>query len=256
MIPFRPLPLDLTRVEYETGPDSAVREDVPAGETVELGQVRVHVPAAYDGTTPANLMIFLDGSGFLDPDDDLRAGVVLDNLTHTGDLPPTIGVFVDPVGDRNAEYDAFDDSLAARLVEEVLPRVADRWSISDDPTRRGIGGFSSSGSAAFTAAWHRPDAFGRVLCLLPSFAQVRGGNPYPDLIATTPAKPVRVLVQQGHRDLGWDEAEDNWLVTNLRMTASLVEAGYDVRLVLGDGAHDANHAGVVLPDALRWLFRD
>jgi enterochelin esterase family protein len=30
---------------------------------------------------------------------------------------------------------------------------------------------------------------------------------------------------------------------------------YDFRLVLGDGGHDGNHGGVLLPDALRWLWR-
>jgi enterochelin esterase family protein len=25
--------------------------------------------------------------------------------------------------------------------------------------------------------------------------------------------------------------------------------------VLGDGGHDANHGGAILPDALRWLWR-
>ena len=256
MIPFTSLPRDLSHVQYAHGPDSALRDGVPKGEVVEVDEFSVHVPAAYDGRTPAGVMVFLDGSGFLDPDDDLRAGIVLDNLTHEGDLSPTLGVFVDHVRDRNAEYDTFDDALATRLIDDVLPKVAARWSISDDPARRGIGGFSSGGSAAFIAAWHRPDCFGRVLALLPSFAQIRGGNPLLDLVPATPTKPLRVLIQEGHRDLGWDEPEDNWLATNLRMTAALVESAYDVRLVLGDGAHDSNHGGVVLPDALRWLFRD
>jgi hypothetical protein len=35
----------------------------------------------------------------------------------------------------------------------------------------------------------------------------------------------------------------------------LAEAGYDFRLVLGDGGHSPNHGGVLLPDALRWAFR-
>ena len=28
------------------------------------------------------------------------------------------------------------------------------------------------------------------------------------------------------------------------------------QLVVGDGGHSPNHAGAILPDALRWLWRD
>ena len=62
-------------------------------------------------------------------------------------------------------------------------------------------------------------------------------------------------MQAGHRDLGWNEPEGNWLADNLRVASALAEAGYDFRLVLGDGGHSPNHAGVLLPDALRWVFR-
>ncbi len=225
----------------------------------------VHVPAPYDPAEPASLVVFQDGGGFLDPDDDLRAGAVLDALVHRGDLPVTIGVFVDPgtaVGNgradgrrqRNVEYDAFDDRYAAFLAEEILPAVTDRWSVTDDPDRRALVGFSSGGSCAFTAAWHRPDLFRRVVGFSSSFAQLPGGNPYPGLVATTARKPLRVFLQVGRRDLGWDEPEDNWLAENLRVAAALAEAGYDARLELGDGGHDTNDAGVVLPDALRWAL--
>jgi len=43
--------------------------------------------------------------------------------------------------------------------------------------------------------------------------------------------------------------------TNLRVAAALAERGYDLRLVLGDGGHNPNHGGAILPDALRWLWR-
>jgi hypothetical protein len=39
------------------------------------------------------------------------------------------------------------------------------------------------------------------------------------------------------------------------VAAALAERGYDLRFVLGDGGHDANHGGAILPDALRWLWR-
>src|SRR5262249_23992928 len=33
-------------------------------------------------------------------------------------------------------------------------------------------------------------------------------------------------------------------------------AGYDVKFVLGDDGHRSKHGGAILPDALRWLWRD
>jgi enterochelin esterase-like enzyme len=263
-IPYRPLPIDQSHVLYDHGPDSLPQPGVTAGRTTRLQltdskafpgtsrDIWVHAPAATDGALPC--MVFQDGGGFLDPEDDLRATVVLDNLIAAGDIPPMVGVFVDPVA-RNGEYDAFDSRYADRLADEVLPLVGEHVRISDEPADRGLCGFSSGGSASLTAAWHRPDAFGKVIGFSSSFPQVVGGNPFPELVAAEPARPLRVLLQVGHRDLGWDEPEDNWLAGNLVVAAAFLRARYDVRLVLGDGAHSSNHPGVLLPDALRWLWR-
>ncbi|NEE03978.1 alpha/beta hydrolase [Phytoactinopolyspora halotolerans] len=277
-VPYRALPLDQSDVRYVHGPDSVVQADVPAGETVEFewrdssiypGTSRkfwVHVPAMYDPREPAALMVFQDGWWYLDPEGEVRGGIVLDNLIHRGDIPVTIGVFVDPGvfedaaapharKNRNVEYDAFDDCYATFLLHEIIPQVADRYLITEDPNRWGICGGSSGGNCAFTAAWFRPDKFRRVIGYLSSFVQMPGGNPYPELIPGSERKQLRVLLQAGHRDLRWNEPERNWLASNLRVAAALAEAGYDFRLVLGDGGHSPNHGGVLLPDALRWLWR-
>ena len=62
---------------------------------------------------------------YLDPEREIRAGVVFDNLIDRGEMPVTIGVFVDPgqPGNRNAEYDAFSDAYAAFGATEILPTV-------------------------------------------------------------------------------------------------------------------------------------
>jgi enterochelin esterase family protein len=277
-IPFSPLPIDQSDVCYIHGSDSTAQEGVPSGTVTEFewsestvypGTSRkfwVYVPAQYDPMEPPSLMVFQDGELYLDPLGEVRGAIVLDNLIHRGDVPVTIGVFVDPgvVDDvedpedrtnRNAEYDAFDDSYVSFLIEEVIPEVTKHWSITDDHNRWGICGFSSGGNCAFTAAWLRPDAFRRVICCLSSFVQMPDGNPYPALISQTPRKPLRIFMQAGHRDLGWNEPEWNWLANNLRVAAALAEAEYDFRLVLGDGGHSPNHGSVLLPDALRWVFR-
>ncbi len=277
-MPYSPLPIDQSDVEYEYGPDSSPRPQSRRGRTTHLelsdsraypGTTRgvwVHVPAAARPDDELACMVFQDGGGYLDPDDDIRGAIVLDNLVEAGAIPPMVGLFVDPGvfpgvesaqgrKNRNVEYDAFDARYADFLVDEVLPLAREHARISDDPAARGLCGHSSGGNAALTAAWHRPDAFGRVIGFVSSFAQMPGGNPYPRVIADEPARPLRVLLQAAHRDLGWDEPEHNWLAENLEVAAALAQRGYDFRLVLGDGGHSTNHAGVLMPDALRWLWR-
>jgi enterochelin esterase family protein len=217
----------------------------------------VYVPAQYTSSEPAALTVFQDGGRYLDPDGEVRAATVFDNLIHNGEMPLTVGVFVDP-GEpehRNAEYDAFGDAYVRFLLDEILPIVRERFAVSDDPERWAICGGSSGGNCALTAAWLRPDRFRRVISFLGSFAQMPGGDPFPDLIADTPRKPLRIFLQAATRDLNWNAPKRNWLSANLRVAAALAERGYDFRLVLGDGGHSPNHGGVLLPDALRWLWR-
>ena len=269
-LPYIPQTSDFSApVRYQYGPDSSPQPGVPRGELrqhewresrVFAGTTRrcwVYVPARYEAAEPASLMVFQDGSTYLDPGGEIRAGVVFDNLIHRGEMPVTIGVFVDPgePGNRNVEYDAFSDTYAEFLLTEILPSVRRDLHITDDPDRWAICGGSSGGSCAFTAAWMRPDRFRLVLSFLGSFAQLEGGNQYPELIRETPRKPLRVFLQAATRDLNWDAPELNWFSANLQVAAALAERGYDLRFVLGDGGHDANHGGAILPDALRWLWQ-
>ena len=260
-------------VRYAYGPDSSPQPDVPRGVAHEHdlsesqifpGTTRrywVYVPAQYTPSTTASLMVFQDGQLYLDPGGIFRAGIVFDNLIHRGEMPITVGVFVDP-GEpehRNAEYDAFDGAYAEFLLTEILATVRSAYSITDDPEGWGICGGSSGGNCALTVAWHLPDRFRRVICFQGSFVQIPEENPYPALIATAPRKPIRIFLSAETRDLSWDEPEFNWFSSNLSVAAALVEAGYDVRLVVGDAEHTldrgGNHGAVMLPDALRWLWR-
>lgn len=190
----------------------------------------------------------------------------MDNLTSSGAIPPMIGVFVDPGTrggvdepqvreNRKIEYDAFDDRYATFLVDEIAALVRQHVRITDEPDHWGICGGSSGGSCALTAAWTRPDAFRRVIAYLSSFPQIAGGNPYPALIRETPRKALKVFLQAARYDLGNRQPDRNWYAENLRVSAALDEAGYSHRLVVGDGGHSPNHGGVLLPDALRWVWR-
>jgi enterochelin esterase-like enzyme len=269
-VPYVRHPIDFSRpVRYAHGPDSYRQPGVPRetvlGRVWQSGRVFpgtrrrywVYVPAQYTASEPASLMVFQDGGLYVDPNGDMRVPIVFDNLIHAGEMPVTLGIFIDPgePENRNVEYDTFSAAHATFLLTQILPEILDGDVVSDDPARWGIGGGSSGGSCAFTVAWTRPDRFERVLSFLGSFAQIRDGNRYPELIEKTPTKPLRVFLQAATRDLNWDAAAGNWFSANLRVAAALAERGYDVRLVLGDGAHDPNHGGAILPDALRWLWR-
>jgi hypothetical protein len=87
------------------GPDSQVQPGVPKGVVTRLtlppGKIypgtphnyAIYVPAQYDPAKPAPFMIFLDGLGALGGP---RVPTVFDNLIAKGDIPPLIGIFVDP----------------------------------------------------------------------------------------------------------------------------------------------------------------
>ena len=264
-------------LRYAHGPDSERHPGVPVGELVEFtfrhssvfpGTSRtcwVYVPAQYTGDAAADLLVVQDGWYYLDPDSEIRFAVVLDNLIHNGEMPVTIGVFVDPGEfeseadpaarrNRNLEYDTYSDAYATFLLDEILPQVLREYVVTEDPDRWAVVGGSSGGDCSFTVAWMRPDRFRKVLIFESSWPQVRGAD-YEQLILATPPKPLRVFLHASTRDIGWWRPAENWFSSNLRIAAALAERGYDLRFVLGDGPHDPNHAGVILPDALRWLWR-
>jgi enterochelin esterase-like enzyme len=265
-IPYVPLATDFP-ARYAHGPDSFVQPGVPRGALHEHewnasrifpGTQRrywVYAPVQHTRAAQASLMVFQDAEWYMQLDFEVRAPIVFDNLIGRGEMPVTIVVFVEPSENRNAEYDAFSDAYATFLLEEIIPAVGAEYAITDDPDNWAIAGGSSGGNCAFTAAWFRPDRFRRVLCSSSSFVQMPGGNPYPQLIRKTPPKPLRIWLHAVTRDLNYDQPQNNWLSANLQVAAALADRGYDFRLVVGDGAHDGNHGGVILPDALRWLWR-
>jgi enterochelin esterase-like enzyme len=273
---FDPLPpLDAT-VEYDYGTLSSRDAGTPLGDTRRLrladskvypGASRdlwVHISPGVDPNSPSNFCVFQDGWLYLDQDGPIRGGVVLDNLHKRGLLPPTIGIFVDPgtvsadmaglTKQRNVEYDPFSEVYGKFLRSEVLPLVEEYVAL--DKSREGnfICGGSSGGNCAFTAAWHHPDLFEVSIGFVSSFAQIPGGNPVPRALdeRARPSHRLRAFMQIAHRDLNWDKANGNWVAENFRVAAALLEHGYDVRCVLGDGGHSPNHGGVLLPDALMW----
>jgi enterochelin esterase family protein len=259
---------------YAVHPDSVARDGVPKGTIKEMppweskvfeGTRRnwwVYVPAQYRSEKPACVMIWQDGAGarnYVPP--------VFDNLIAKGEMPVTVGIFIDPgtfAGgrrNRSVEYDTLSDRYARFVLEEILPEVEKTVNLRKDAEGRAIAGISSGGICAFTAAWERPEAFSKVLSWVGSFVNIasgpsrrEGGHNYPALIRKTPKKPIRVFLQDGANDL--DNPHGNWPLANHQMARALAFAGYDFQFVFGNGFHSDRHGRAILPDSLRWLWRD
>lgn len=260
------------------GPDSERQAGVPRGEVTKHewrseifeGTTRayyVYVPAQYDGRTPAALMIFQDGHAYVEEDGDFRVPVVLDNLIHQEAIPVTIALLVDPghrgggrpespfrSSNRSFEYDSLGDRYARFLIEELIPALEEEYVLADDRYMRAVAGLSSGGICAFTVAWQRPDYFHKVVSHIGSFTDIRGGHEYPAFIRREAKRDIRVFLQDGSHDL--DNAFGNWWLSNLQMASALEFRGYDYRFVEGSGGHDGKHGGAILPETLRWLWRD
>lgn len=260
------------------GADSNPQEGVPAGTVTKFQwndskifpkttrEVAVYVPAAYDPSKPTAVMVFQDGHSYLNPKGEVRATVVMDNLIHRGEIPPIIGIFIDPghIGERDpegpwksnnrsVEYDTLSDAYAKFLLEEMLPEVGKTFNLTSDPDQRAICGVSSGGICAWTVAWERPDAFRKVVSMVGSFTNIRGGDAYPGMIRKSDKKPIRGFFQDGLNDL--DNQAGSWPLANLQMEAALKFKGYDYRYSWDHGKHGSKNGGVVFPDAMRWLWR-
>ena len=86
------------------------------------------------------------------------------------------------------------------IVDELMPALNKDYNISKDPERHGIGGASSGAIAAFTVAWQRPNEFRKVLSIVGSFTNLRGGDAYADIVRSNEKKPIRIYLQDGRND--------------------------------------------------------
>ncbi len=274
-------------VDYAPCSEAQVIEGVPAGRVTSIKQwesqcypgtrrdIRFYLsPGADVNIRDVGLMIFNDGIGYLGRKGPVRAAAVLDNLFAAGEIGPTLAVFVNPGRPvelpaepvlqvdknradeaRSHEYDDLRPLYGRFLLEEVIPLAEKTMACSttNSPGRRLVAGISSGGIAAFTAAWHFPTQFGRVMSHCGSFTNIRGGHHYPYMIRTTPRKPIRVYLQSGERDI--DGLFGNWPLANRMMAQSLAFAGYDHRFDFGHGGHTLAHGGARFADAIRWLLR-
>lgn len=282
----RPAPNPLVDAYYKLGPDSMPMEGVPKGKFTE-GKVipsevfpgtqhtyYVYVPAQYDPAKPAALMIFLDGQAMMAEPGSIQGHNVLDNLIYRREIPVMLGVFINPGrrpdqpepsakewGDRTAnrkeEYDTPNDRFSRVITEELMPSLKKDFNISPDPDQHGIVGTSSGAIAAFGVAWFRPNDFRKVATMTGSFTNIRGGHIFPELVAESEKKPIRIFMQDGRNDSrNPTDPNRDWFYQNVRLMKALTAKGYEVNYAWGINNHGQKQGGAIFPEMMRWLWRD
>ena len=265
------------RVEvYQSPPELKANLTVPKGiltkrepwkSHVFPGTTRdwwVYVPAQYDESKPASVMVFQDGSG---PKNYIPT--VFDNMIAKGEMPPTVAIFLQPGGvekpgdNRSFEYDTLSPQYADFLLQEILPEVEKTIKLTHDPDLRAICGSSSGGICAWTVAWQKPDAFRNVVTVVGSFVNLKGGptgigggHNYPTLIRKSKSepKPIRLFQLDGKNDI--DNQFGNWPLANMQVDKALTFAGYDHVFVFANGFHGDAFLKARIGDALRWTWKN
>ena len=238
-----------------------------------IRHVSVYVPKQYVPGTAAPFMVGADG-----PDHALFT--VLNNLIAQHRVPVMIAISIgngsgDAQGsERGLEYDTLSGRYAEFVEQEVLPLVEKKCNVTltKDPDARATMGGSSGGSCALIMAWYHPDLYRRVLTYSgtyvnqqwpPSTETPHGAWEFHEhLIPDSPAKPLRIWMEVGDRDLfNPNIMRDNmhdWVVANENMARVLAARGYHYQFVF---ARNAGHVDVkvkqqTLPEALEWLWQD
>jgi enterochelin esterase family protein len=276
---------------YKDAAELTVKEDVPKGMLHEFTmtseeskiypglkgaykrKVAVYVPKQYKEGAAAPFLVVQDGMSYTG-----TLPKILDNMIHERRVPVMIAVFINSGGgdgkgsERGLEYDTLSEKYAVFVEKEVLPRVEKDYKVTftKDPEGRATMGGSSGGAAAFTMAWFRPDLYHRVLTYSGTYVDQQspknadsphGAWEYHEhLIPKSDAKPLRVWLQVGEKDNGYQRNEaslHNWVLANERMAAALKAKDYHYRYVFSAGAGHVDRKVVnqTLPEALQWLWQ-
>ncbi|MEJ2602563.1 MAG: alpha/beta hydrolase-fold protein [Gammaproteobacteria bacterium] len=215
--------------------------------------VRIYVPARFRRNRRYPLLVAHDGSDYLHYS---SLKTVLDNLIHALEIPAMIVALTDSP-DRLTEY-AGDERHAVFLADELLPAVAERYPLVDEPRSRGLLGASFGGVASLHAAWRSPGLFGRLLLQSGSYAfsdigRHQRGAIFDPVVSfmndfyAQPGRPSdRIYVSCG--------IYESLIYENRSLVPRLQAQGIDVRFEEARDAHNWENWRDRLRNGLSWLF--
>ncbi|MCB0577908.1 MAG: esterase family protein [Phaeodactylibacter sp.] len=239
-------------------------------------------PGHYAGHAPSYPTLFLN-----DGQDMPAVGLAdtLERLWAKSKIPEIIVVAIHADENRMQEYgiagkpDYKDRGARAQeyadfLLRELLPELRKRYRIAALASQTAVAGFSLGGLSAFGLAWNHPGVFGKV--------GVFSGSLWWRSRAFTPGAPdahrivhemvagsakrdgLRFWLQAGTED-EQEDRNNNGIIDAIDDTLDLIKAlkklgyreGQDIRYVQVEGGqHNPATWGKVMPDFLRWAFRE
>jgi len=236
-------------------------------------RVAVYVPKQYVLGTAAPFIVGADGP-------DRMLFTVLDNLIAEKKVPVMIAISLGNGGgdaqgsERGLEYDTMSGRYAEFVEQEVLPLVEKQChvTLTKNPDGRATMGGSSGGSCALIMAWYHPELYHRVLTYSGTYVNQQWPHDpatphgawefHEHLIPNSPAKPLRIWLEVGDRDLlnpsVMRDGMHDWVVANERMAQALAAKGYHYQFVFACSAvHvDSGVKRQTLAEALEWLWKD
>ena len=235
-------------------------------------RVAVYVPKQYVAGSVAPFLVGADGP-------DRMLFTALDNLIAERRVPVMIAISIgngsgDAQGsERGLEYDTMSGRYTEFVETEVLPLVEKQYGVklTKDPEGRATMGGSSGGSCALIMAWYHPELYHRVLTYSGTYINQQW-PPNPDtphgawefhehLIPNSPAKPLRIWMEVGDRDLfNPNVMRDNmhdWVLANENMAKVLAAKGYHYQFVFARNAGHVDRAvkQQTLPEALEYVWQ-
>ena len=235
-------------------------------------RVAVYVPQQYVPGTIAPFIVGADGP-------DRMLFTALDSLIAEHRVPVMIAISIGNGGgdaqgsERGLEYDTMSGRYAEFVGREVLPLVEQKYHVrlTKDPDGRATMGGSSGGSCALIMAWYHPEWYHRVLTYSGTYVNQQWPyNPqtphgawefHEHLIPESPAKPIRLWMEVGDRDLlnpnVMRDGMHDWVAANEDMARVLAAKGYHYQFVFARNAGHVDHAvrEQTLPEALEYLWQ-
>jgi enterochelin esterase-like enzyme len=239
--------------------------------------VTVYIPSQYVPGSAAPFIVTHDGPRMGSPD--LSLPHILDNLIAQRRVPVMVAIMLANGGgdaqgsERGLEYDTMSGKYAEFVENEVLPLVEKECNVklTKDPEGRATMGGSSGGSCALIMAWYHPELYHRVLTYSgtyvnqqwPANAETPHGawEFHEHLIPNSPAKPIRIWMEVGDRDLlNPNVMRDNmhdWVLANENMAKVLADKGYHYQFVFARNAGhtDGSVKQQTLPEALEYVWQ-